>query len=68
SVTALKLVTKCKRCDYENSRDSIQCDRCGFDLDAKKLDLRAEARARVENILDVLANDPQKLQRLIEML
>lgn len=66
--TAILLSKKCKRCDFENSRDSGYCNRCGFTLDDKKASEVEVRRARLEDILNRVNLDPEKMKKLAEIL
>ena len=58
----------CKRCDTKNTPDSKFCCKCGLPLDyetAVKLD---GIRAKLDRLLDKLTEDPQKLNKLLELI
>lgn len=58
----------CARCKSDNSPVSKFCNRCGSVLDietAVKLD---EARGMVEKIIEELADDPEKMEKLAKLL
>ncbi|MEP0825305.1 MAG: hypothetical protein HRF40_07460, partial [Nitrososphaera sp.] len=63
----IPLTKKCKRCDFENSRDSVFCNRCGFALDDKRADQIVVTRARIDELLNSLTENPDKLERLLEL-
>jgi len=63
------LLTKnCKRCSYENPRDSAYCNRCGFSLDNKTAGEVAVTRAKLDDLLNAATRDPEKLRKLVEIL
>lgn len=64
----IPLTKNCKRCSYENPRDSTYCNRCGFSLDDKKAGEVAVTRARLDDLLNEATRDPEKLRKLAEIL
>ncbi len=64
----LKLTNECARCKFENPRDSVFCNRCGFALDDRKAAEKIVARARLDEFLDRLSQDPEKLKRIMEII
>lgn len=64
----LELTRTCNRCDYENPRDSMFCNRCGLQLNAKKAAETSVAKSKVEEILLKLTEDPKKLDKLLSLM
>jgi ribosomal protein L37E len=58
----------CRRCSYQNSRDSAYCNRCGFTLDENELSNASIARAKVDQFIDRLSQDPRKLEKFLSMI
>lgn len=57
----------CPRCDERNSPDSKFCNRCGAVLDMRTAVQLDRARAKVDMLLDKLTEDPEKLNKLLEL-
>lgn len=74
----LELLKRCKRCEYENPRDSLFCNRCAFPLDEKKLaevmmppelkPRQQEIKEKIDTLTEELAKSPEVLDRLLEAL
>ncbi len=58
----------CRRCTFENPRDSIYCNRCGFPLDVKQATEISIAKAKVEDLLSKLTEHPDKLEKVLQLL
>lgn len=58
----ITLIRKCRRCDFENSRDSLYCNRCAFPL--AEIGKVMEKRIKLEQMLHSLISDPQELENL----
>lgn len=56
------LSRKCRRCEFENSRDSLYCNRCSFPL--AEIEKVVERRINLEKMLHALITDPQELENL----
>ena len=57
----------CKRCDTKNIPDSKFCSKCGFPLDYETAVKMDGIRAKLDRLLDRLTEDPQKLNKLLEL-
>jgi site-specific recombinase XerD len=64
----LKLSATCKRCDYENPRDSIYCNRCAFPLDEKKATELVILKSKTVELLNKLNENPEKLEKVFSIL
>ena len=63
------ILTKiCVRCDFENSRDSLFYNRCGYELDRKKAEQAAIAKGKTEELLNKLVEDPDKLDKFLSLI
>jgi len=58
----------CKRCNTKNTPDSKFCNKCGFPLDYETAIKMDEIRAKLDRLLDKLTEDPQKLNKLLELI
>lgn len=58
----------CSRCGNKNSPSSKFCNRCGFPLEVKVAISLDQARARLDSLLNKLTEDPQKLDKLLNLL
>jgi len=73
-----QLIKICKRCEFENPRDSLFCNRCAFPMNEEKLaeimtpaELSPKKRDlddKVNKLTAELAKSPEILDRLIEAL
>jgi integrase len=64
---AILLTKKCKRCDFENPRDSKYCNRCAFCLEYETIHLQAVTDAKTEELLTRIRKDPEILAKLLEI-
>lgn len=64
SAPKIELSKKCARCDFENPRDSTYCNRCAFPLN-ESVSVVFLQKEKVRTILEKLAENPEKLERLI---
>lgn len=64
---SLELIKVCKRCEFQNPRDLKFCGKCGFDLDQKHAMDAAVTRAKLDELLNKLAEDPEKLEKLLSL-
>jgi len=64
----LELLKKCRRCQYENPRDSMFCNRCGFPLDNTKAVGISVVKAKAEELLKKLTENPDKIDRLLALI
>jgi len=75
----LELLKRCKRCDYQNPRDSIFCNRCAFALSDKIAAEKAVAAvigptessdftAKVNRLAEALAKSPEVLDTVLSAL
>jgi integrase/recombinase XerD len=68
----LKLTSTCKRCEFENPRDSKYCNRCSFPLNETELAQMAvadsEREVKIKQLLHDILHDPQKLEKLRDFL
>lgn len=66
--TEVRLLKNCRRCGFENPRDSSYCNRCGFTLDEAKPQNGVIEKAKIELLFSKLAQDPEKLEKLLAMI
>ena len=59
---------QCRRCGLQNSPASKFCNRCGMVLGAENAIKIDESKRMVEELLNAIANDPTKLQKLRALL
>lgn len=64
--TDLKLTATCKRCEYENPRDSKFCNRCTFPLTNVVQEI--EKKMKVEQLLYDIISNPDQMEKLREFL
>jgi integrase len=57
----------CARCKADNSPASKFCNRCGNVLDVQTAVKMDEARGIVEKIIEQLANDPEKMEKVARL-
>jgi len=60
------LIKSCRRCSYENPRDSMYCNRCGFPLKENQATGEAVLKTKIA-LLNKLMNDPEKLDKLLAL-
>lgn len=58
---------KCRRCEFENPRDSLFCNRCAFPLKERESAENALLKTRLEIILKKIRDDPEKFERLLSI-
>lgn len=58
----------CQRCDSKNLPGSTFCNKCGAPLDLKTTIELDQARAKLDRLFDKLTEDPQKLDKLLNLL
>jgi site-specific recombinase XerD len=63
----IELTRKCRRCEYENPRDSKFCNRCGIMLDEGASTQTSIAKAKMNAFIDRLAEDPEKLEKFLSV-
>ena len=63
----VELLKKCRRCDYENPRDSMYCNRCGFSLNVIQATGDVILKSKIE-LLNKLMEDPEKFGKLLKMI
>lgn len=61
----IELSKKCRRCNFENQRDSMYCNRCGFSLDVIQATGDVILKSKID-ILNKLLDDPEKLEKILE--
>ncbi len=69
----LKLIKTCKRCDYENPRDSIYCNRCAYPLDERKAgevmyELATGQKSEIKDKIDRLSTELAKSPEVVDFL
>lgn len=62
------LIRICDRCKYENSSDSVYCNRCGFAVDTNEANNIAIAKEMSNSLLEKLTKDPKKLEKLLALI
>jgi integrase/recombinase XerD len=65
---ANKLTLECGRCEYKNPRDSHLCNKCGLILNDTKATELAIAKAKLEDMIKKLMEDPEKLKQFLSLL
>lgn len=63
----IELSKKCRRCTFENPRDSMYCNRCGFSLDVIQATGDVILKSKID-LLNKLMEDPEKLDRLLVLI
>lgn len=63
----LQLLRQCRRCQFENPRDSAFCNRCGFSFDEKKAAESAMVKTKVDALLNALTENPETLDKLLAL-
>jgi site-specific recombinase XerD len=63
-----ELLKICKRCQFENPRDSKCCNRCYLALDDAQAAVASIAKAKLNAFIDRLAEDPKKLEKFLSMI
>jgi len=58
----------CPRCKLKNSPDSKFCNACGLALDLETAIKLDQARAKLDRLFDKLTEDPQKLDKLLNLI
>lgn len=58
----------CNKCETKNIPDSKFCSKCGFPLDYATVVEMDGIRAKLDRLLDKLTEDPQRLNKLIELI
>ncbi|TBR09329.1 MAG: hypothetical protein EPO62_05125 [Candidatus Nitrosotenuis sp.] len=64
----VELSKRCRRCEFENSRDAMYCNRCAFplnDSDAVEMSLK---RSSMETLLQKIRENPEKLEKLLSII
>lgn len=64
----IQLLKACRRCQYENPRDSKFCNRCGLALDESKGAEVVMLREKIDAFMNKLTEDPEKLQKLLSLI
>lgn len=60
----IELNKKCRRCNFENPRDSIYCNRCGFSLNVIQATGDVILKSKID-LLNKLMEDPEKLEKIL---
>lgn len=61
------LLKSCRRCNYENPRDSMYCNRCGFALKENQATGEVVVKAKIA-LLNKMMEDPEKLDKLLALI
>jgi hypothetical protein len=64
----VQLVRSCGRCGFDNPRDFRFCSRCANPLDFQTSLNMEQTRMQAESIIQQLANDPDKMEKLAKLL
>jgi integrase len=74
----MQLIKKCNRCEFENPRDSLFCNRCAFPLDERKAaeimmppELKPreqELKEKIRILTEELAKSPEVVDKLLDAL
>lgn len=60
----INLLKTCRRCSFENPRDSSYCNRCGFSMDTIKATGEVITKSKIE-LLNKLLDDPSLVERIL---
>jgi site-specific recombinase XerD len=55
----------CRRCQFDNSRDSIYCNRCGYPLDEREAAEKSITKTRVDELVARLSEKPELVEKLL---
>jgi integrase/ribosomal protein L40E len=58
----------CVKCNSLNSGDSKFCNKCGMPLDTATIIQMDKARAKIDELLNKLTEDPKKLEKLLSLI
>lgn len=64
----VKFTSKCRRCEFENSRDSRFCNRCAFPLNESEAVEMSMQVSSLEKVLKKIREDPEKMEKLLSMI
>lgn len=64
----IKLTAKCRRCEFENSRDSRFCNRCAFPLNESEAIEMSLQSLSMEKVLKKIRENPEKLEKLLSII
>lgn len=64
----VKFTTRCRRCEFENSRDSRFCNRCAFPLNESEAMEMSVQRSSLEMALKKIREDPEKMEKLLAII
>jgi integrase/recombinase XerD len=64
----IELHKKCRRCDFDNLRDAIYCNRCAFPLNDSDVMEMSLKRSSMETLLKKIREDPSKLEKLLSII
>lgn len=63
----INLLKTCRRCSFENPRDSGYCNRCGFSFDENRATGAVVLKSKID-LLNKLMEDPEKLDKLLALI
>lgn len=58
----------CARCSFKNAPSSKFCNKCGLVLDVETVIQMDEARGRIDELLNKLTENPEKLEKLLALI
>jgi hypothetical protein len=64
----IELHKKCRRCDFDNLRDAIYCNRCAFPLNDSEAMEMSLKRSSLDTLLKKIREDPEKMERLLAII
>lgn len=62
------LIVKCRRCDFENPRDSVYCNKCSFPLNDRMANEINISKKTLETMIEKLSKDPKKFEALLSII
>lgn len=62
------ILRKCRRCEFDNPRDSLYCNRCTFPLKESEAFEMSVQKSNLEMVLKKIREDPEKLEKLLSII
>jgi len=62
------ILKKCRRCEFDNPRDSLYCNRCTFPLKESEAMEMSMQRSGLETILKKIREDPVKMEKILSLI
>lgn len=60
----IEVTKKCRRCDFENLRDSLYCNKCGFSLNVVQATGEVIVKSKID-LLNKLLDDPTLVEKIL---